>query len=145
MPGGRSLVLSLEELTVMQEIPTQSCAMSPQCQCHLLASIQMCTWTDSHTHLEHMEAACRYHTFLRNRSNKEASPLPLPYWPPELVTKLRTCSPGLFLLHLPFSFLPFLRCQNPWHLAGRCLRVISSERHLLVQPCNCHSRVCQKL
>lgn len=63
-------------------------------------------------------------------------------WPPELVTKLRTWSPGLFLLHLPFSFLPFLHCQNPWHLAGRCLCVISSERHLLVQPCNCHSRVC---
>lgn len=79
MPGGRSLVLSLEELTVMQEIPTQSCAMSPHCQCRFLASIHMCTWTDSHTYLEHMEAACRYHAFLKSRSNKEASLLPLPY------------------------------------------------------------------
>lgn len=79
MPGGLSLVLSLEELTVMQEIPTQSCAMIPQCQYLLLASVHMCIWIDSHTYLEYMEAACRYHAFLRSSSNKEASLLPLPY------------------------------------------------------------------
>lgn len=56
MPCGGSLVLSLQELAVMQEIPAECCA-EPAVSVPFLPSACVCTWMDTLTDLDHMEAS----------------------------------------------------------------------------------------